>query len=74
MIHGIYIKSKPKNKWHLFSIALTAEAATSEVNEALKKAKKEGNEQAEAAIQIFDSILFIPELLSEIKSVKLLYN
>lgn len=72
MIHGIYMRSKPTNKWHLFSITLSAEAAGKELEEAIKEAKRGGNEQGEAAIQVFDSTLYIPELLAELKEQKAL--
>ena len=67
MIHGIYIKSRPKNKWHLVSIAISAEAASFEVNVWKKQAKLDGNDLAEVAIQIFDSAFYIPEFMTEIK-------
>lgn len=70
MIHGIYVRTRPKHKWHLFSITWTAEAANKELENALQEATKGGNEQGEAAIQIFDTSLFIPEMLSEIKERK----
>lgn len=70
MFHGIYMRSKPKNKWRLFSITMSAEAAYRELDEAVKEVQKGGNELGEAAIQVFDSSLFIPELLGEIKERK----
>lgn len=74
MIHGIYLKSRPKGKWHLVSVAISAEAANFDINEALKQAKLEGHEEAEAAAQIFDSTFWIPEFLNEIKQYKPMYN
>jgi len=74
MIHGVYVKSRPKSKWHLVSVAISPELATQDLKDALKQAKDEGNEQAEAAIQIFDSPFFIPEMLSEVKKDKPLFN
>jgi hypothetical protein len=74
MIHGIYLKSKPKNKWHLVSLAISAEAANLEIVVCKRQAIQEGNEQAEVAIQIFDSALWVPEYLNEIKDQKLLFN
>lgn len=70
MIHGIYVRTKPNHKWHLFSITMSAEAASKELAVAVQAAKKGGNEQGQAAIQVFDSQLFIPELLNEIKEQK----
>jgi hypothetical protein len=72
MIHGIYIKSRPTHKWHLFSITLSAEAAAKELEEAIKEAQKGDNILGQAAIQTFDSSLYIPELLTEIKDRKAL--
>jgi hypothetical protein len=74
MIHGIYLKSKPKNKWHLVSQTVSAEMANMEVEAFKKQAIEEGNEQAEVAIQIFDSSFFIPEFLSELKERKVQFN
>ncbi len=73
-IHGIYLKSRPKGKWHLVSVAVSPEAANLEIDEALKNARNQGNDSAEAAIQIFESAFHIPELLSEVKTQKPLYN
>lgn len=74
MIHGIYLKSRPKGKWHLVSLAISAEAANYDISEFLKKAQQEGNEQAEVAAQCFDTAFHIPELLNEIKLRKPMYN
>lgn len=74
MIHGIYLKSKPKNKWHLVSQTISAEMANMEVEAFKKQAIEEGNEQAEVAIQIFDSAFFIPQFLNELKDRKVQYN
>jgi hypothetical protein len=74
MIHGIYFKSKPKNKWHLVSVAISAEAANYEVDELKKQAVLDGNELAEVAVQLFDSTFWIPEYVSEIKPQKPLFN
>jgi hypothetical protein len=67
MIHGIYLKSKPKNKWHLVSLAISAEAANLEIDLCKRQAIQEGNEQAEVAVQIFESAFWIPEYMNEIK-------
>lgn len=74
MIHAIYLKSRPKNKWHLVSYAMTAEAANIELEEFKQEAIQKGNEHAEAAIQTFDSIFWIPEYITEIKEQKPLLN
>lgn len=72
MIHGIYFRSNPKNKWSLFSITRSAEAAAKELQVAIQEAQKGGNDHGEGAIQVFDSSIFIPELLTEIKEQKTL--
>lgn len=74
MIHGIYLKNRPKSKWHLVSIAASPEAAAQDISEVLKQAKAEGNEQAEAAEQVFESAFWIPHYLNEIKDQKPMYN
>lgn len=74
MIHGIYIKNKPKAKWHLVSVAISAEAANYDFNEAVKQAKLDGRDEAEVAIQIFDSAFWIPETMSEVINQKPQYN
>jgi hypothetical protein len=74
MIHGIYLKSRPKAAWHLVSLAISQEAANHDLTEFLKQAKKEGNDQAEVAVQVYDSPFFIPEILHDIKEQKVLYN
>jgi hypothetical protein len=74
MIHGIYLKSKPKNKWHLVSLAESPEEANLEIETFKKIALEEGNDRAEVAVQIFDSAFFIPEYMNEIKDRKPLFN
>jgi hypothetical protein len=74
MIHGVYVRSRPKNKWHLVSVAVSPELATQDLKDALAQAQREGNELAEAAIQVFDSPYFIPETLNEVKKDKPLFN
>lgn len=74
MIHGIYIKSKPKGKWHLFSTTKSAETASAESIIALKQAKLAGNDDAEVGIKTFDSDFYIPEFLTEIKEQKSMFN
>lgn len=70
MIHGIYIRSKPTHKWHLFSVTKSAESANKELTVAMQFAQIGGNDKGEAAIQTFESQLFVPELLTEIKEQK----
>lgn len=74
MIHGIYMKTKPNSKWHLLTIKISAQSALKESDLALTKAKQQGNENAEVAIQVFDSYFYIPEILQEVKDQKLIFN
>jgi hypothetical protein len=74
MIHGIYLKSRPKGKWHLVSTTSSPEAAIHDIDELLKQAKLEGNENAEAASRVFETAFHIPELLNEIKPQKSMFN
>lgn len=74
MIHGIYVRNRPKGTWHLVSTAASAEAATYDLDEVLKQAKADGNEQAEAVVQVFESAFWIPQYLHEVKAVKPMYN
>ena len=74
MIHGIYLKSRPKSKWQLVTVAVSAEIANQEIDDALKQAKAEGNDQAEVKIQTFDSSFYIPLYLNEVKEAKPMYN
>lgn len=70
MFHGIYLKTKPKNKWFLYSIVVSQEAANYDLNEALKQAHSEGNEEAEVACQTFGDGFYVPEILKEIDGTK----
>lgn len=74
MIHGIYVRNRPKNKWQLVSIAGSPEVAAKDMDEALKQAQAEGHEQAEVGEQVFDSAFWIPHYLNELKEQKSMYN
>lgn len=74
MIHGIYLKTRPKGSWHLVTTALSPEAATYDLVETLRQAKADGNEKAEAVIQTFESVFWIPQYLTSVKETKALYN
>lgn len=74
MIHGIYLKSRPKSKWHLVSVTASPESAAHDVEEAIKQAKAEGNDEAVAATQVFESSFYIPHYLDELKEQKPMYN
>jgi hypothetical protein len=74
MIHGIYLKSRPKGMWHLVSVAASPEAANHDYSVLLKQIKLEGNGDIQLAIQAFESSYDIPELLKKVKEQKLMYN
>lgn len=74
MIHGIYLKNKPKSKWHLVSVSTSPEAANKEADVFKKQASLEGHNEAQVGIQIFDSMFWIPEYVDEIKERKPLFN
>jgi hypothetical protein len=74
MYHGIYLKSKRKSKWMLFSIAISPIEASDKIKKALSQAEKEGFEEAEVAVKIFDCFDYIPEMLTEVKDQGVLYN
>ncbi len=74
MIHGVYLKSRPKSTWRLVSVALSVEGAKKHLNKLLNQAYADGNENAEGTIQAFSSAFNIPEILHEVKDQKLLYN
>jgi len=74
MILGIYLKSKPKSKWHLVSVSTSAEHANQEVNLFKEQATLNGYDEAEVAIQSFESSFWIPEYINEIKTQQSLLN
>lgn len=73
MIHGIYIKNRPKGTWQLVSVALSPEAVQLDITNITKKAKEDGKE-LQVGFQIFETDFHIPEYLSELKDQKLIYN
>ena len=56
------------------TIVYSAEEARRELDKYVDKAKTDGNDQAEGAIQSFESPYFIPEIVTTIKPSKVLYN
>lgn len=74
MFHGIYLKSRPKSKWQLVSIAISPEGAAQELDQALKQAHLEGLQDAKVAEQLFDSAFWIPHYLNDVKECKPMYN
>jgi len=74
MTHVIYLKSHRKGAWLLFSSTSSAETASSEIEEALKQARKEGHENPEAIIQTFDNSFYIPHILTNVKKQNTMLN
>lgn len=74
MFHGVYLRNKPTKKWLLMSVVYSAETAQRDLEKYVDKAKSNGNDLAEGAIQSFESALFIPEIITSIKPSKILYN
>jgi hypothetical protein len=74
MIHGIYLKNRPKGMWHLVTVAASPEEAAYQLTETLKQAKSEGNDQAEVAEQLYESSFWIPHYLTTVKETKPMYN
>ncbi len=74
MVHGIYLKNRPKDKWHLVALSVSVEKALRELNQVLDTAKFEGYDNAEAVIQGFESAFYIPEYLNTVKIYKPQYN
>lgn len=74
MIHGIYIKNRQKDKWHLFSTVKSAEEASTQLELAMTFAKKSGYDNPEVGIKVFESSFYIPQTLKEINKSPPIYN
>jgi len=74
LIIGIYQQSRPKNSWHLVSVATSPEIANQEVDLFKAKAVKDGNDQVKVVIQTFDTVFWIPEFINEIKEETKIFN
>lgn len=74
MFHGVYVKSRSRGKWYLASLTISVESASADKDAIIIQAQKEDNGEVEVKIQSFDSGFYIPEILTEIKESKLLYN
>jgi len=74
MVHGVYVKSRPKGKWHLVILTMSPEVASTNKNAIMSQAKIEENDKIQACIQSFESSFYIPEVLSEVTEQKLMYN
>lgn len=74
MYHGVYLRNRPKSKWLLFSVSTSPEKTSLNVERALEQAKKEGYENPEVAVKIYEISDHIPEMLNEVVNQKLLYN
>jgi hypothetical protein len=75
MIHGIYVRNKPKGRWQLFCLTSSPEIATNELVKAKELASLEGYDDAEVGVQNFETRNNIPDFLKELKiNQKLLFN
>ena len=74
MLHGVYIKRRPKSTWYLMSLATNLEKALKEVDKLLEKAKQEGNDKALVGIEVFDNAFYVPEIIKELSSQSQIYN
>lgn len=75
MIHGIYMRTKPKFRWLLVSTTTSNEMAEKDLSDTLRIAKDKGYSEAEVCLQSYESSFFIPETLKDIKKEsELLYN
>lgn len=74
MILAVYTKNKPKDKWSLYSLAISMEIAKEHSKEALKHAKDMGYDEPEAIVQGYTSAFDIPKVLEKVKPEKLFYN
>lgn len=74
MFHGVYIKSRPKGKWHLISLTASPEMATMNMNRVKHQAELEGNDTVEVGVQLYESLFNVPETLSSLKDHKILFN
>ena len=74
MIQGIYLKNRPKDRWHLVSVTASPENANYDLNQARKQAALEGYDEAQAVIQNFDSGFHIPVFLTDVQDYKPMFN
>ncbi len=74
MFLGVYVRNKPKKRWLLMSIVYSAEVAYRDLEKYVDKAKLDGNDQAEGAIQSFESSFFIPHVITNIAASNTFYN
>jgi hypothetical protein len=74
VIHGVYLRNRPKDKWHLVSITPSSESANYDLKMAKDQALLEGFEEAQTAIQKFENSFHIPVFLNEVKDYKPLFN
>ena len=74
MIHAVYVRNRPKAKWHLVATTASPEAANHDLDQFKKQAKLEGHDEAEVAVQCFKSSFYIPQILDIVKDQKPQYN
>jgi hypothetical protein len=74
MIYAIFVRNTPKSKWHFFSMTVSPETTTTEIEAAKQTAIKEGYDEAEVAIHTFDTMFYIPEYMNDVKGETALFN
>lgn len=74
MIHVVYLKSRNDGNWHLVKTFNSAEEAAVTINAIEEQIKKEGNEEAEVGLKIYETAFYIPEILKDIAPQKPMYN
>lgn len=73
-VHAIYKQHRPKSSWHLVSVVSSPELANLDVIEIQNREKKNGNDQAKVAIQLFDTMFYVPENMNEIEEYIPIFN
>jgi len=74
MIYGIYVRTKPKNKWCLHSLKTSIDEANKDGIEAIEKAKEKGLDKAEFIVKQYFEMNHIPEFIDNLKNEKILIN
>lgn len=74
MVHVVYLKSRIDGNWHLVQTFNSAEQAAITINAIKEQIKKEGNEEAEVGLQVYETAFYIPEILKEIALQEPMYN
>ena len=74
MVHVVYLKSRIDGNWHLVKTFNSAEQASVTISAIKEQIKKEGNDEAEVGLRVYETAFHIPEILKEISSQEPMYN